>query len=484
MKKRIAVVGAGVGGLATAARLSSRGYPVEVFEKLSRPGGRNNIIEDRGFKFDTGPSFVLMPDFFKEVFSYCGEDLKEYLDLVPLDISYKIFYADGDSLSVYKDSEKTKAELERIEKGSSLAYDRLIKETERIYKEVKPLLYACFTPKALFNFHYWGLIKKINALESYWNLARRYFKSDKLCYAFTFEAMFIGVSPFDAPAFYSVITYADHVQKIYHPIGGMYQIPLALERLAGKFGVQFHYDSEIQGIVNKGNEVILQVSDKELGFDRVVVNADYAYAKTLLLKRRLPRYQYSCSVYLIYLGLSKKIPEFAHHNLFFAKDLTQNLRQIFKDKVISEDPSFYVHVPTVTDPTLAPAGKDIFYILVPVPNLDNNREDFSTREESLKRKVFDAISSQMGERLEPLIEIEHRFYPQDFITRYNIKYGATFGLAHTLRQSAFFRPPNYDRKIKGVYFAGASTQPGGGLPVVIASSRVVADLIEKENSRP
>ncbi|MBM3255625.1 MAG: phytoene desaturase, partial [Candidatus Omnitrophica bacterium] len=426
-KKRIAIVGAGVGGLALAARLASRGFSVEVFEKLSRPGGRNNIIEDKGFKFDTGPSFVLMPDFFEEVFSYCGECLKDYLNLVPLDVSYKIFYADGDCLSVYRDSQKTKDELERIEKEGSLAYDKLIKETSRIYKEVKPLLYKCFTSRALLNPHYWGLIKKINALESYWNLAKRYFKSDKLCYAFTFEAMFIGVSPFDAPAFYSVITYADHVQKIYHPIGGMYQIPLALERLAKKFGAEFHYDSEIKEIKKSGNSVILGLEGKGLEFERVAVNADYAYTKSTLLKRRIPGYDYSCSVYLIYLGLKKKFTGLAHHNLFFAKDLKNNLRQIFKEKTTPQDPSFYVHVPTLTDPTLAPAGKDIFYILIPVPNLDRTKENISEREEQLRKIVFDAISSKLGERIEPLIEAEHRFYPQDFITRYNIKYGATFG---------------------------------------------------------
>ncbi|MEI6631263.1 MAG: phytoene desaturase family protein [bacterium] len=480
-KKRIAIVGAGVGGLSTAARLASRGWGVEVFEKLSGPGGRNNIIEEKGFKFDTGPSFVLMPDFFEEVFSYCGEKLEDYLNLAPLDVSYKIFYADGDCLSVYRDSQKTKVELERIEKGSSLAYDRLIRETSRIYKEVKPLLYACFTAKALFNPHYWGLIKKINALESYWNLAKRYFKSDKLCYAFTFEAMFIGVSPFDAPAFYSVITYADHVQKISHPIGGMYQIPLALERLAKKFGTQFHYDSEVQEIKGRGSSVVLGLGNKELEFDRGVVNADYAYTKSSLLGRKIPHYDYSCSVYLIYLGLKKKVPGLAHHNLFFAKDLKKNLNQIFKEKIIPQDPSFYVHVPTVTDSTLAPAGKDILYILIPVSNLDNVKEDVLIREEALRKLAFSAIKLKTGEDIEPLIEVEQRFYPQDFITRYNIKYGATFGLAHTLKQSAFFRPANYDSKIKGLYFVGASTQPGGGLPVVIASSRIVADLIEESD---
>ena len=481
MKEKIAIVGAGVGGLATAARLSNQGYDVEVFEKLSECGGRNHLLEDKGFKFDMGPSFVLMPDFFEELFTYCRENLRDYLDLRVLDPSYKIFYPDGDSLTVYKDSQKTKEEVERIEKGAGAAFEDFIAETTRIYQKVRPLLYGCFTPKAIFNYRYWGLISQIRALESYWQLTKRFFKSEKLCYAFTFEAMFMGVSPFDAPAFYSVISYADHVQKIFHPMGGMYEIPLALQRLAKEYGVKFNYDSEVKNISQNRNSLVINVKEEKLSFDKIVVNADYAYTKSTLLGRRIPNYKYSCSVYLLYLGLKRRVKGFAHHNLFFAQDLKRNLNQIFKDKIIPDDPSFYVHVPTVTDSSLAPMGKEIFYILVPVANLENNKEDILEYEERLRRFVFDKISARLGSRLEDLIEVEHRFYPKDFIGRYNIKYGATFGLAHNLMQSAFFRPPNFDHKIKGLYFVGASTQPGGGLPVVIAGSRIVADLITGKN---
>ena len=339
------------------------------------------------------------------------------------------------------------------------------------------MLYDCFTPKAVFNLHYWGLLGKIRAFDSYWQLAKKFFRSDKLCYAFTFEAMFMGVSPFNAPAFYSIISYADHVQKIFHPMGSMYQIPLALEKMAKKFGTRFHYNTQVKKIKSKSGALIIELDGREEVFDKVVVNADYAYAQSELLGRRLPAYKYSCSVYLIYLGLKQKINGFAHHNLFFSNDLKKNLNQIFKEKVMPEDPSFYVHVPTVTDASLAPEGKEIFYILVPVANLEKNKEDISEYEERLRRIIFDKISEKLGSRIEDLIEVEHRFYPKDFIVRYNIKYGATFGLAHNLMQSAFFRPPNFDRKINNLYYVGASTQPGGGLPVVIAGSKIVADLI-------
>ncbi len=477
MNKKIAIVGAGVGGLATAARLAKQGYSVEIFEKLGECGGRNHLLEDKGFKFDMGPSFVLMPDFFEEVFSYCQEDIKEYLDLRAIDPSYMIFFPDGDSLTVYKDSARTKDELEKIERGSSIGFDGFIRETTKIYRTVRPLLYNCFTPKAVFNPRYWGLLGKIRAFDSYWQLAKKFFKSEKLCYAFTFEAMFMGVSPFNAPAFYSIISYADHVQKIFHPMGSMYQIPRALEKMAKKFGARFQYNSEVKKIKSRGGELILELDGREEVFDKVVVNADYAYAQSELLGRRLPEYKYSCSVYLIYLGLKQKAKGFAHHNLFFSNNLKKNLNQIFEEKVMPDDPSFYVHVPTVTDASLAPSGKEIFYILVPVANLEKNKEDISRYEEMLRRIIFDKISEKLGSRIEDLIEVEHRFYPKDFIGRYNIKYGATFGLAHNLMQSAFFRPANFDHKIKNLYFVGASTQPGGGLPVVIAGSRIVADLI-------
>ncbi len=477
MERKIAVVGAGVGGLAAAARLAKQGYSVEVYERLSNCGGRNNLLEDKGFKFDMGPSFVLMPDFFEEVFSYCGESLKDYLDLKVLDVNYKIFYPDGDSFSVYRDNQRTREELEKIESGSSIAYDRFLKETAKIYNLVKPLFYRCLTKKSLLSLRYWPLILKLRPVESYWHFAKRFFKSEKLCSAFTFETMFMGVSPYKAPAFYSIITYAGHIQKIWHPLGGMYQIPLALEKLAKKFGAQFNYNSEVKRIYRDGKKIILELAESDIIADKAVVNADYPYAREELIGRRIPKYRYSCSTYLLYLGLKKKVTGLEHHNLFFAQDPKENLRQIFKEKLIPDDPAFYVHVPTVTDPSLALPNKDILYILIPVPNLENVRGDINKEKDRLRRVVFGKINKVLAVDLEDLIEVEHAFYPLDFIQRYNIKYGATFGLAHNLMQSVFFRPPNFDPRIKNLYYVGASTQPGGGLPVVIASSRIVADLI-------
>ncbi len=475
--QRAAVVGAGVGGLAAAARLAARGLSVDVFEKLPECGGRAHIIEDSGFKFDTGPSFILMPDFFREVFAYCGEEAGDYLDLKVLDTSYRIFYPDGKTLTVFRDREKTRQEFERFEPGAGRALDAFIDETELIYSAVRPLLYKNFVPRDLLRPALWPLVTRLNPLATYWQMAAKHFKSEQLCYAMTFEAMFIGVSPFATPGFYSVITYADHVQKISHPMGGMYRVPLALEQLGRNRGVRFHYNAEVEKIRFEGGQAVLRTRQGETASDVMVVNADYAASQTDLLGRRVPRYDYSCSVYLMYLGLKKKVAGLEHHNLFFSKDLRRNLRQIFRDKTAVDDPSFYVHVPTVTDAALAPPGKDIFYILAPVPNLDGNRADMRDYEQRLREMIFGRIDSLLGIRLEDLIEVEHRFYPEDFITRYNIKHGATFGLAHTLRQSAFFRPSNRDPRHKNLFYAGASTQPGGGLPPVIASSRIVADMI-------
>ncbi len=479
MSKKVVIVGAGVAGLATAARLAKDGLEVEVYEKLPVCGGRNNLISEAGFKFDTGPSFVLMPDFFEEVFAYCGQELKDYLDLRILETSYKIFYADGKSLSVFKDSQRTKEELERFEPGSGGQYDKFIAETGRIYRIVKPLLYKCVTFKDLANFAYWSLPGKIRAFESYWGLARRYFKSEKLLFAFTFEAMFMGVSPYQAPAFYSVIAYTDHVQKVAHAMGGMYQIPLALEKLAKKFGAKIHYQSPIAGIYKEDGKVVLTRGQDKMRADYAVVNADYAYAQTDLLGRCIPDFKYSCSTHLIYLGLKKKLPNLQHHNLFFSADLDKNLNQIFQNKTIPLDPSFYVHVPTFTDPALAPPGKEILYLLIPIPNLKNNRDSLEAHKLRLRKMIFDKINQVCGCNLEELIEVERHFNPEDFISRYNIKFGATFGLAHNLTQSAFFRPANQDAKIKNLFYVGASTQPGGGLPVVIASSRIAAEMIKR-----
>lgn len=480
MNKKVSIVGAGVGGLATAARLASRGFDVTVFEKLSRCGGRNHLLEDGGFKFDMGPSFVLMPDLFEELFSDCGTNIKDHLTLKELDIHYKIFYPDGETFTVHHDSEATAKEVERIEPQGAKKFKAFLKETGEIYKQVKPLLYQCFTPGQLMQPRYWPLAAKIKLFDTYWSLAKKYFKSEKLCYAFTFEAMFMGVSPFAAPAFYSIITYVDHALKISHPMGGMYRIPQALQMLAQSFNARFCYNTEISSVTANGSGMICKAGNTQVQADSIVVNADYAYAKEKLLKRAVADYQYSCSVYLMYLGLKKKIPGLAHHNLFFAKDLKANLRQIFKTGKFPDDPSFYIHVPTVTDSSLAPEGKDIVYVLIPMPNLKLHTGLMTEKEESaLTQIVFDTVNRVCGVAIANLIEVKHVFYPQDFISRYNIRYGATFGLAHNLLQSAFFRPPNFDERIKNLYYVGASTQPGGGLPVVIAGSKIVADRICK-----
>ena len=481
MDKKIAIVGAGIGGLSIAARLSSRGFDVEIYEKLSECGGRAHIIEDKGFKFDTGPSFVLMPDFFQEVFTYCNKNISDYLSLKTLDISYKIFYPDGRVLTVYKDSTKTKSELEKFEKGAAAKYDAFIKEVTNFYNASRPLLYKCFTKKDLFQPKYWSLLFKLKPFNTYWQIARKFFKSDELCYAFTFEAMFIGVSPFDSPALYSVISYTDHVQKIAHPMGGMYEIPKALERICIEKGVKLNYNCEVKRIEKNNGSFSLNTSAGKRDAQKVVINADYSSAQINLLGRSIPDFEYSCSVYLLYLGLKQRVPGLEHHNLFFSKDLRKNLKQIFGDSQVPEDPSFYIHAPTVTDPSLAPEGKEIVYILIPVMNLEDFKEDFSKHEDKLRRIVFDTVKEKIGIDLEDLIEVEHRFYPDDFIKRYNIHNGATFGLAHTLMQTAFFRPANIDPRFKDLYYVGASTQPGGGLPPVIASSRIVADLITSKD---
>ncbi|MCK9431666.1 MAG: phytoene desaturase family protein [Candidatus Omnitrophica bacterium] len=479
MPERVAVLGAGVGGLAAASRLAKDGYQVDVYEKLPACGGRNNLICEAGFKFDTGPSFVMMPDFFEEIFSYCGQDIKDYLDLRVLEKSYKIVYADGRQFTVHRDSRLTLGEMEKIEPGSSARFEDFILETGRIYGLVRPLLYKCVTLKDLFNPAYLSLAGRIRAFDSYWKLARKYFKSRELCYAFTFEAMFMGVSPYRAPAFYSVITYADHAQKIFHSMGGMYRIPLALEKLASRFGANFHYGCEVEKIEKENGKFTLSCGNERFKADYLVVNADYPYTQTDLLDRRIPDFEYSCSTYLVYLGLKRKLEGLEHHNLFFSGDLDKNLDQIFKKKTVPEDPSFYVHLPTVTDPSLAPEGKEIVYLLIPVPNLKNPQHRFKDHESRIRKQVFDKINKSCGCDLAKLVEVERRFYPEDFTGRYNIKFGATFGLAHNLLQSAFFRPANKDPKLRNLYYVGASTQPGGGLPVVIAGSRIVAEMIKR-----
>ncbi|MFA5199450.1 MAG: phytoene desaturase family protein [Candidatus Omnitrophota bacterium] len=482
MAKKVVIVGAGVGGLAAACRLAKDGYEVEVYEKLSNCGGRNNIIEDRGYKFDTGPSLIIMPDLISELFSYCGRNIQKYLELRIVDPSYRIFYDDGEILNIYRNSRSTMEEMERMEFNSGAQFNKFFQETARIYNIIRPHLYSSLTPWSLVCPHYWGLIAKTRIFQSYWKLVRKYFESDKLCHAFTFGAVFMGLPAYQAPAFLSLINYAEHAQKISFPIGGMYQIPLALEKLAKELGVNIYYDSPVENIRRKDGQILLTRGASQIQADYAVINADYPYSQSGLLKRSVKQYKYSSSIYSIFLGIKRRPAELLHYNLFFSKDPTRNLEEIFESGFHPADPTFYAYLPTLTDPYLAPTGKDILHLMIPVPNLKNDRSDLKDHESRLRMQAFDKINKVCSCNLEEYIEAEHRFYPEDFIGRYNIKFGASFGLAHNLTQSGFWRPSNSDPWIKNLYYCGASTQPAGGLSLVIAGSKIVADLINKKKT--
>ena len=481
-KESVAIIGAGIGGLATAARLARRGHQVDVYERLPEAGGRVHVIEDQGFRFDTGPSFVLMREFFDELFADCGETISDYLRLEILEQSYQIYYADGRVLNFYRDLDQTRDELERFSPGSAAAFDRFLAEAGEYYRSLTPFLYQCFSFKDLLRPRLWPLLPQLRPWQTFWQMARRYFRDEALCYAVSFEAMFLGASPFVAPGFYSLVTYADHMQKIYHPIGGMYAIARALERLGRRFGARFHYDAEVRSLASDQRRTTLTLADgRRCHADLAVVNADYQYAQQSLLGRGRPSGQPSCSTFLLYLGLKGRLPGLAHHNLFFSRDPRQNLRWIFGQGAAAEQVSFYVHIPTRTDPSLSPPGKDIVYLLVPVPHLGQGGGELDL--ERLRASILDRLGEILSCDIRPLIEVEHRFVPQDFVRRYNLYSGAAFGLGHTLWQSAFFRPGNQDRRYKNIYYVGASTQPGGGLPPVIAGSRIVADLITRKGQQ-
>ena len=477
MRDEIAVIGSGVGGLAAAARLAKNGYRVSVYEKLDRCGGVANIIEDKGFKFDTGPSLVMMPDFLEEIFQYCGENLNDYLSLKILDQSYKIFYADGTQLNIYRDSERTKEEIEKIERGGSRGFDRFLQEAQGIDSVLRPLFYRCFSAGNMLSPKFWNIAAGLKMNKSYWQVVSKFFKSVKLRYAFTFQSLFVGASPFSAPGFYSIITYLDHRQKIFHSLGGTYQVPLAFRKMAEKFGAKLFYNQAIKNIRKQGSEFILDTERGAVKADKVVVNADYNYTQKYLLGRKLTPRKYSCSAMMIYLGLNRKIKGLGHHNFFFPADWRKNLREVFNTKQFSQDPFFYVYVPTVTDPSLSPAGKETVCILILAPNLENLRDNIEEHRERLRNAVFSRIKDISGQDLKDSLEVEHRFYPHDFRKCYNLYNGATFGFSHNLVQDIFSLPKNYDHYLKGLYYVGGSTQPGSGLPSVIAGSRIVADLL-------
>lgn len=487
MTKKITIIGAGISSLSSAAFLAKEGFDVTILEKNSTIGGRARQFEVDGFVFDMGPSWYWMPDVFEQFYNKFGYTTSDFYELKRLDPSYNVFWQDGTKTPIPAEESKLFDWFESLEKGSSQKLKKFLEEAAYKYnvgmKDLvfKPSLKATeFADMRIVK----GLFK-LHLLSSFSKYIRSYFKNEKILSLLEFPILFLGAMPKDTPALYSLMNYADISLGTWYPMGGMFHFIQAFEKIAKENGVKILTDHEVIGVQTDSNSVThVKTSHGLIETDILVSGADYNHTDSDLLKEKA---NYSTTYWenrtmapsclLFYLGIDKKIEGLDHHNLFFDEEFELHAKEIYKDPKWPSAPLFYASVPSKTDPSVAPAGKENLFLLIPIaPNL--------TDDEQTREKYFNILMDRLEKRTNTAIR-EHIVYKKsycvsDFKNDYHAFKGNAYGLANTLRQTAYFKPSLKSKKLKNMYYTGQLTVPGPGVPPAIISGEVVAKEIIKD----
>ena len=488
-KQKVVIVGAGPGGLSAAMILAHKGFDVSIYEAKPYIGGRNSALKLGDFRFELGPTFVMLPKAFEEAFALAGRDIRKYVELKELSEMYRLHYADGRDFHVYFDKEKIESEIVRLFPDDAGAYAHFM-DTQKIKFD---RLYKCLTVPYMRWYHYFRmkLLKALSTMDlgkSVHDVLSQYFKNEDLKIAMSFQAKYLGMSPWDCPGAFTILSYIEHEFGIYHPMGGVHTIAEAMAKVAVEDGAKISLNSPVRRILTKSDRAIgvELVDGTQIDADHVIMNADFAHGMLNLFtpqerhhysEKKLNAMKYSCSTFMLYLGLSKKY-DIPHHNIFFSADYKKNVDQIFKNKIIPEDPSFYIQNASATDPSLAPNGKSALYVLVPAPNLNHSSVDWHVEKKRLRDQIITLIKERTEMKdIEEHIEVEHCITPQEWEDDMFVHNGAVFNLAHSLDQMLYLRPHNRLDGYTNVYLVGGGTHPGSGLPTIVESGRIAADLI-------
>lgn len=479
------VIGAGVGGLTAAMQLAHRGYEVELHERLEVPGGRCGRISVDGFTFDLGPTILLMPFVFERTFASVGRRLSDYLTLVRCDPNYRVTWRDGSTLTLTSELTRMREELERLEPGSFERYLQFLARG-RVRHDVSLEHFVGKHFDSLAQFLAPANLPRIFGVGAHRTLfgqVAQAFKDPRLQQAMSFQTMYLGVSPYEAPAVFSLLPYTELAVGVWYPLGGMGAIPRALDRVCREEGVALHYGSAVKRIVvTDGRATGVELEDGRVKTaDVVLCNADLPWATKHLLGPRyarpeLEKKRYTSSGYMLYLGLKRRRDELLHHNVFFGRDFAGSFSDIFEKQRVPDDPSFYVNAPAHTDASMAPEGKDALYVLVPVPH-QTKGIDWQEEGPKVRAKVFARLEEAGVEGLSADVEVERIITPDDWASSLNLERGSNFGLAQNMFQIGPFRPKVWDERIDGLYYCGASVQPGTGVPTVMISAQLAVDAI-------
>ncbi len=486
MSKKIAIIGAGPGGLTAGMILARHGYDVEIFEKEERLGGRNAPLTLDGYTFDTGPTFLMMSFILEEVFNLADRDAANYLEMVRLDPMYRLVFSDME-ISPSSDHGKMEQELARVFPGSVAGYRKFLEREKIRFDTMYPCLKVDYSSLwSLFSTNLLKALPHLSLGRTIFENLGEYFTPENLKLAFTFQSKYLGMSAWECPAAFTIIPYVEHSFGIYHVIGGLNAISQAMGKVFAEQGGKLRLSTPVERIlVENGTARGVELAGGEkVPAAEVIINADFAYAMANLTggavarysRERLDAMDYSCSTFMLYLGIDHRY-DIPHHNVFFAENYRENIENIFHKGCLSDDMSFYVQNASVTDPTLAPAGHSTIYVLVPVPNL-SFPIPWEEEKERYAEKVLMALESRAGlAGLRSRIRARKIMTPKDWRDSYHVYKGATFNLAHTLGQMLYFRPHNEFEGLRNCYLVGGGTHPGSGLPTIYESGRISAHMI-------
>lgn len=487
-KQNALVIGTGLGGLATALRLSKRGFEVEMVEKYEKPGGRLNELKKDGFTFDLGPTFFSMSYEFEEFIRFC--DIKMPFEFIELDPLYSVnFMGEDKNYLIYKDLSKLAREFEGIEPGLEKKMQKYLAHAGEIFHDTEyKIIKRNFNnlPEFLFQMSKvpWKHAPKM--ARSMWNEMNRYFDSHEVKVIFSLVAFFLGSTPFDTPAVYSLLSYTEMIHDGYYNVkGGMYRIVEGLIKEMEKENIKIHYNTEIVEYTQQKGKItgFTDADGKEWKADVFVVNADAAGFRNTIFNRKkytsekLDKMKWTLAPFTMYLGVKGEVDALHHHNYFLRKNFKEYANKIFKNEITLDKPYYYVNLNSKLNKEMAPPGHESIFVLCPVPDL-RFKPDWSDKDE-----VADNIMTDLSERLN--FDIKKNLVsktvldPVDWEKKFNLYRGSGLGLAHDLNQIGAFRPKNYDEEFDNVFYVGASTIPGTGLPMTIISSRLVTERILK-----
>jgi phytoene desaturase len=480
----ILVIGAGVGGIAAAAHLARHGLHVTVLEKNARPGGRCDRLSRDGHHFDTGPTLFIMPHVYEAEFAALGAPLHDLLDLQRVNPTYSLVFDDGSQLTLTSDLQAMQEQLEAIEPGSFQGFLRYMGEGHCHYQQaMRHLVNRDFrTAGEFFNVRNLPLLFTLHPFSRHYHHMAAYFDEPRLKSAFTFQDVYMGLSPFEAPATFSMMPYTELAHGVWYPKGGMYRVVEALMEIARQAGVTFAFKAAVKQIELNDQRVsgVILEDGQRLEADAILANADLPYVYQDLLSgdpqaEQLARKRYSCSVISFFWGMDQEYRALGPHTLFLADDYRANFDQINRGLTIPNNASLYVHAPSRLDPSMAPVGQDTLVAIVPVGHMTEHA-DYpwealirQARQVVLRRLALLGISN-----VEAHIKFEMCFTPLSWHKRYNLARGATHGLCHNLMQLGYFRPGNRHPQYQNLYFVGASTHPGTGMPTALISARQTA----------